>query len=109
MKISERTVKRLGEIITGDKGLSHYRGGPKLVSFFNEFGTNHTYGQGFPSRWMFTEECIRSKGPGRPLATVLKISPIFFARLWLEFGLRLDVSEHPCSPTFRPTTQAREP
>ena len=59
MKISERTVKRLGEIITGDKGLSPYRGGPKLVSFFNECGTNHTYGQGFPSRWMFAEECIR--------------------------------------------------
>ena len=59
MKISERTVKRLGEIITGDKGISPYRGGPKLVSFFNECGTNHTYGQGFPSRWMFAEECIR--------------------------------------------------
>jgi len=59
MKISERTVKRLGEIITGDKGLSPYRGGPKLVSFFHEFGTNHTYGQGFPSRWMFAEDCIR--------------------------------------------------
>lgn len=59
MKISERTVKRLGEIITGDKGLSLYRGGPKLVSFFNEFGTNHTYGQDFPSRWMFAEDCIR--------------------------------------------------
>jgi hypothetical protein len=42
MKISERTVKRLGEIITGDKGISPYRGGPKLVSFFNECGTNHT-------------------------------------------------------------------
>jgi hypothetical protein len=59
MKLSERTVKRLGEIITGDKGLSPYRGGPKLVSFFNECGTNHTYGQGFPSRWMFAEQCIR--------------------------------------------------
>jgi len=57
MKISERTLKRLGEIITGDKGLSPYRGGPKLVSFFNEFGKNH--GQGFPSRWAFAEECIR--------------------------------------------------
>jgi len=51
MKISERTIKRLGEIITGDKALSPYRSGPKLVSFFNDFGTNHTYGQGFPSRW----------------------------------------------------------
>jgi hypothetical protein len=59
MKISERTVKRLGEIITGDGGLSPYRSGPKLVSFFNEFGTNHSYGQGFPSRWSFAEECIR--------------------------------------------------
>ena len=26
MKISERTIKRLGEIITGDKCLSPYRG-----------------------------------------------------------------------------------
>jgi hypothetical protein len=42
MKISERTVKRLGEIITGDKGISPYRGGPKLVSFFNECGTRVT-------------------------------------------------------------------
>jgi Abortive infection C-terminus len=37
MKISQRTVKRLGEVITGDKGLSPYRTGPQLVSFFNEF------------------------------------------------------------------------
>jgi hypothetical protein len=59
MKISERTIKRLAEIITGDKPVSPYRSGPQLVSFFNEFGTNHTYGQGFPSRWMFAEECIR--------------------------------------------------
>jgi len=59
MKISERTIKRLADIITGDKPVSPYRSGPQLVSFFNEFGTNHTYGQGFPSRWMFAEQCIR--------------------------------------------------
>ena len=59
MKISERSIKRLGEIITGDKLLSPYRSGPQLVSFFNEFGTDHVYGQGFPSRWVFAEECIR--------------------------------------------------
>jgi len=59
MKLSERSIKRLGEIITGDKQVSPYRSGPQLVSFFNEFGTNHTYGQGFPSRWMFAESCIR--------------------------------------------------
>jgi hypothetical protein len=60
MKISERTVTRLGEIITGDKGISPYRGGPKLVSFFNECGTNHIYSQGFPSRWMFAEDSAHS-------------------------------------------------
>jgi len=59
MKISERTIKRLGEIITGDKALSPYRSGPKLVAFFNDLGTNHTYGQGFPSRWTFAEDCLR--------------------------------------------------
>jgi len=59
MKLSERTIKRLGEIITGDKCLSPYRSGPKLVGFFNDLGTNHTYGQGFPSRWSFAEDCIR--------------------------------------------------
>lgn len=59
MKISERTIKRLGEIITGDKSVSPYRSGPNLVDFFNEFGTNHTYGQGFPSRWSFAQDCIR--------------------------------------------------
>jgi Abortive infection C-terminus len=59
MKISERTIKRLGEIITGDKALSPYRSGPKLVTFFNDLGTNHTYGQGFPSRWTFAEDCVR--------------------------------------------------
>jgi hypothetical protein len=59
ISISERTIKRLGEIITGDKGLSPYRSGPKLVAFFNELGTNHSYVQGFPSRWSFAEDCIR--------------------------------------------------
>ena len=59
MKISERTIKRLGEIITGDKTLSPFRSGPKLATFFNDLGTNHTYGQGFPSRWRFAEDCLR--------------------------------------------------
>jgi hypothetical protein len=65
MKISERTIERLGEIITGDKPrvadcpISPYRSGPQLVRFFNEFGLNEIYGQGFPSRWEFAQNCIR--------------------------------------------------
>ncbi len=48
MKISERTVSAISQIITGDKAISPYRSGPKLVKFFNEFGTNAVYGRGFP-------------------------------------------------------------
>ena len=59
MKISERTIKRLGEIINGRQGVVALPRWAKLVAVFNEFGTNHTFGQGFPFRWSFTEDCIR--------------------------------------------------
>jgi hypothetical protein len=59
MQISERTIKRLGQIITGDTKISPYRSGPQLVTFFNEFGCNDVYGKGFPSRWTYAESCIR--------------------------------------------------
>jgi len=59
MNISERTINALSKIVTGDEGLSPYRSGPKLVSLFNEFGRNDVYGQGFPSRWKYAEDCIR--------------------------------------------------
>ena len=59
MKISDRSIKRLRDIITGDKKLSPYRSGGDLVDFFNAYGTNHSYGPGFPSRWRFAEDCIR--------------------------------------------------
>lgn len=71
MKISERTIKRLAEIITGDRALSAYRSGPKLVGFFNEFGADRTYGQGFPSRWAFAEGCIREFNNTRTLKQII--------------------------------------
>lgn len=59
MKVSARTLKAIREIITGDGGISPYRSGPRLVSLFNEYGFDDTYGQGFPSRWKYTEDCLR--------------------------------------------------
>ena len=35
------------------------RSGPKLVDFFNELGFNDSYGQGFPSRWIYTDEKLK--------------------------------------------------
>lgn len=59
LKISERTIKALGKIVTGDERISPYRSGPYLVTLFNELGSNDVYGQGFPSRWTYAEESIR--------------------------------------------------
>ena len=47
MRISEKTVKALQEIVNGDGALGIYRSGPVLVDFFNGFGRNDEYGRGF--------------------------------------------------------------
>lgn len=59
MKISERTIKRLGDFIAGDKKVSPYRTGPELVRFFNDLEFNTRYGNDFGSRWAFAEQRIR--------------------------------------------------
>ena len=59
MKISERTISALGNVLTGNSGISPYSSSPELVRFFNELGANDAYGQGFPSRWRYAEEKIR--------------------------------------------------
>lgn len=67
MKISNRTISALQKLITGDpvadgaSPLVPYRGGPKLVQFFNDFGFDDVYdGSGFPPRWTFVESKLRS-------------------------------------------------
>ncbi|MEJ1371036.1 MAG: hypothetical protein RPU61_07055 [Candidatus Sedimenticola sp. (ex Thyasira tokunagai)] len=52
MILSKRTLEKLRELINEE---TEYRSGPKLVEFFNRLGFNDSYGQGFPSRWMFTD------------------------------------------------------
>jgi hypothetical protein len=61
MRLSERTIQGLGKLVTGDEKLTPYRSGPKLVTFFNDLGSNDHYpeGGGFPSRWKFVEDKLR--------------------------------------------------
>jgi len=82
LRISERTIKALGKIVTGDERLSPYRGGPSLVALFNELGLNDVYGQGFPSRWAYAEESIR-KINGSPELFLL-IEMVFDPREFLD-------------------------
>ena len=58
MQLSDKTLEKLREIINGD-GTPDYRSGPKLVSFFNDLGFHDQYGQGFPSRWFYTDEKLK--------------------------------------------------
>lgn len=53
MILCPKTIEKLRIIINEE---SEYRSGPQLVSFFNNFGFNDEYRQGFPSRWAYTQE-----------------------------------------------------
>lgn len=53
MKLQKKTLEKLRNLINEE---TEYRTGPKLVQFFNDLGFDDTYGQGFPSRWMYTDE-----------------------------------------------------
>lgn len=54
MFLCEQSIKQLRIIINGDD-TPDYKSGSELVRFFNKLGFNDYYGQGFPSRWIFTE------------------------------------------------------
>lgn len=53
--ISESSLKHIALVFCGDIAeLYSYKSGPVLVSFFNQyFRKSDTYGQGFPSRWLY--------------------------------------------------------
>jgi len=53
MRLNKKTLEKLRDLINEE---TEYRSGRELVSFFNELGFNDTYGSGFPSRWVYTDE-----------------------------------------------------
>lgn len=58
MQLGTKTLKKLREIINGDD-TPDYRSGYELVKFFNELGFMDSYGKGFPSRWIYTDEKLQ--------------------------------------------------
>jgi len=58
MKLSERTITALTDIVTGDNDIAPYRSGPELVRLFNDYGANDSYSSGFPSRRSYANERI---------------------------------------------------
>lgn len=56
MKINGKTIEKLRNLINEE---TEYRSGPKLIEFFSDLGFKETYGQGFPSRWKYTDERLQ--------------------------------------------------
>jgi hypothetical protein len=80
IKISQKTLEILRDIITGDNMLSPYKSGPELVKFFNSIGFNDEYSQGFPSRWNYVEAKLNELNKQGRIGDVLYayFSPINF-------------------------------
>ena len=53
MILNQKSLEKLRLLINEE---TEYRSGPQLVKFFNNLGFNDSYGQGFPSRWFYTDE-----------------------------------------------------
>jgi hypothetical protein len=72
MKVSEDSITAIARVVTGDEPVSRYRSGPRLVHFFNSYGSNDVYGQGFPSRWAYAEDKVRQLNDSPALADLLR-------------------------------------
>jgi len=56
MILTPKTLEKLRLLINEE---TEYRSGPQLVQFFNTLRFNDSYGQGFPFRWIFTDEKLK--------------------------------------------------
>ena len=77
MVLQQKALEKLRNLITHE---TEYRSGPNLVSFFNDLGSNDTYGQGFPSRWIFVDAKLSGINGTPQLDQCIKklLSPINF-------------------------------
>src|SRR5215213_5626496 len=62
MILQSKSLEKLRLLINEE---TQYRSGPQLVQFFNNLGFKDTYGQGFPSRSIYTDERL-ARINGRP-------------------------------------------
>lgn len=60
MKLSTFNIRHIAKMIAGDTEGWPYRGGPKLVQFFNEHGFRDVYESGFPTRYVYVEEKLQA-------------------------------------------------
>lgn len=57
MNLQKKTLEKFRVLLNEE---TEYRSGSQLVKFFNNFGFNDAYGQGFPSRWIYTDDKLEA-------------------------------------------------
>ena len=79
MILQSKSLEKLRLLINEE---TEYRSGRQLVQFFNELGFNDSYGQGFPSRWAYTDERLAKINGTPELDKCIKklFSPVNFIR-----------------------------
>lgn len=90
MQLSEKTIKFLSKAICGDHRITPYKTGPQLVKLFNLYGSTDQYGQGFPSRWEYTENKLREYNGSSSLKAI--IEDVFDPRDFLDTNLNIEKS-----------------
>lgn len=70
LKLSDKTMKRLVVLINEE---TTYRSGPQLVHLFNSVGFHHVYGQGFPSRAAYTQNCLEQINGKPEIEKIIRI------------------------------------
>lgn len=83
MILQNKTLEKLRLLINEE---TEYRSGPKLVAFFNNLGFKDTYKQGFPSRWIYTDNKLSAINGTPELDKCIKnlFSPINFVGKFFE-------------------------
>jgi len=89
MQLNRKTLEKLRHLINEE---TEYRSGPVLVSFFNELGFNDSYVQGFPSRWLYTDERLSKLNGTADLDKCIRMlfSPINFINRISELDAFID-------------------
>jgi len=77
MILNTKSIEKLRNLINEE---TEYRSGSKLVQFFNALGFRDFYGEGFPSRWKFTDERLNQLNGKPELDECIKnvFSPVNF-------------------------------
>lgn len=102
MQLSARSITALAYVICGDtvnrlhSPVAPYRSGPKLVAFFNEFGSSDTYGRGFPSRYPYTKNKLDEFNGSDTMVAIIEAAfdPFEFEDRESDIGTAVDYFNH---------------